>query len=210
MTVLQKLNKTSPNFHPGSETVAVRGWALQHKMLRWLQNNLESDSIALETGSGWSTCVMLGKAKHVITIDPFTEKFDRISAWLDENDVEHKGRWSPLGEPSYEVLPQIGCCLPGKLDVVLIDGLHSFPVVQLDWFYTAQHLNVGGVVILDDLKIWSVAVLFQFLKDEPDWHVVHKDEKSAIVRLINPFRPYRSHVSQQYVMDRSTCKGAKK
>ena len=41
------------------------------------------------------------------------------------------------------------------LDLVLIDGSHSFPQVFIDWYYTQSALKVGGALLVDDVHIWT-------------------------------------------------------
>lgn len=39
------------------------------------------------------------------------------------------------------------------------------------WYYTADRLRVGGLVVLDDTQLWSVNILKQFLMQEPEWQL---------------------------------------
>jgi hypothetical protein len=42
------------------------------------------------------------------------------------------------------------------LDLVLVDGSHSFPqVFFIDWFYTAGALKIGGHLLVDDVHVWT-------------------------------------------------------
>jgi hypothetical protein len=68
-----------------------------------------------------------------------------------------------LAERSELILPMFN---GGKLDLVLIDGWHGFPVPIVDWLYTARWLTTGGRVVIDDTKIRSCRILCDFLRAE--------------------------------------------
>lgn len=57
----------------------------------------------------------------------------------------------------------------GELDLVLVDGSHSFPLPFIDWFYAQGALRDGGVLVIDDVQIWTGRVLRDFLRAEPGW-----------------------------------------
>lgn len=49
------------------------------------------------------------------------------------------------------------------LDLVLIDGDHAFPSPFIDWYYTADRINKGGYVIVDDTQLSTGRILHDFL-----------------------------------------------
>lgn len=55
----------------------------------------------------------------------------------------------------------------GRLDLVLLDGPHAYPLPQLEYVYLFPQVKVGGWLVLDDLQIPSVHELFHFLRREP-------------------------------------------
>jgi hypothetical protein len=63
------------------------------------------------------------------------------------------------------------CTLPlhefaDRLDLVLLDGPHAYPLPQLEFVYLFPQMRVGGWIVLDDIQIPSVHELFRFLKLE--------------------------------------------
>ena len=48
-------------------------------------------------------------------------------------------------------------------DFALIDGRHAFPTPFIDWYYIADALKIGGLVLIDDLHIWTCDLLKQYL-----------------------------------------------
>jgi hypothetical protein len=61
------------------------------------------------------------------------------------------GRIRFIPMKSYAVLPSLD--IGGKLDFGLIDGSHTFPQPIIDYHYLNENLKVGGLLVLDDLKL---------------------------------------------------------
>ena len=72
-------------------------------------------------------------------------------------------------EPSERYLPR---CEVEGLDLVLLDGKHAFPWPIVDWFFTADRLRKGGVMLIDDAQMHSVAVLADFMRVDPGWQLI--------------------------------------
>lgn len=49
------------------------------------------------------------------------------------------------------------------LDFVFIDGDHRFDYTLLDFFYTALMLKIGGVIVVDDIKMSGVRDVIDYL-----------------------------------------------
>ena len=67
-------------------------------------------------------------------------------------------------EASEDVLPDLQ--LHAELDLIIVDGNHTFPAPMVDWFYMTRHLRTGGVLVVDDVELWTGAVLADFLDGE--------------------------------------------
>jgi hypothetical protein len=74
-----------------------------------------------------------------------------------------------VAEPSERYLPG---CNAANLDLVLLDGKHAFPWPMVDWFFTADSIRRGGLLLLDDAQMRSVAVLSEFLSADPGWQLI--------------------------------------
>lgn len=57
----------------------------------------------------------------------------------------------------------------GELDLVYIDGAHGFPHPCIDWMYTETRLRIGGLMLVDDVRIPTCRILHEFLKQESNW-----------------------------------------
>ena len=100
------------------------------------------------------------------------------------------------GETSQQVLP----ALVGRgqrIDFAFIDGWHTFDHVLLDFFYIDQMLNVGGVVVFDDVGYPSIKRVCDFVITNRDYDLYDsvrlKNNKSfsrrskyALNRLLHP------------------------
>jgi len=56
-----------------------------------------------------------------------------------------------------------------NLDMVFIDGKHAFPWPIVDWFYSADRLKQGGIMLVDDAQMKSVRILVDFMIADPRW-----------------------------------------
>jgi len=180
----------------GSPTV----WGLLPEVLRFLEATVEAGHRTLETGSGLSTIVFAMQGAHHTCIVPNVAETERLLAYCRRVGVATDGL-TFVTEPSERVLP--GRELEA-LDLVLIDGSHSFPQAFIDWFYTSTALRVGGVVIVDDTYIWTGRVLRDFLLSEPEWELVEDwFGRAAAIRKTSSTDPDKVWTAQRYVAKRS-------
>lgn len=132
---------------------------------RFIYESVSEESLTLETGSGLSTLVFALKGARHAVVTPNENEFIQIRAYARENRIS-LDHVEFVAMASDDYLPQ---CPLTKLDFVFIDGKHAFPWPILDWFYTADKLKVGGICLLDDLELASVALLIDFLSEDPHW-----------------------------------------
>jgi hypothetical protein len=100
---------------------------------------------------------------------------------------------------SEEVLPD---CDFTDLDIVLIDGGHGFPVPFVDWMFLAKKLRVGGLVIVDDIQIWTGEILRDFMAADHAWRHVRTFGKAVIFEKITS-DILKDWGGQPYVVSRS-------
>lgn len=161
------------------------------------------DTRSLETGSGFSTLVFAMSGATHTAIAPNAGEFERITAYCESTGVD-TSRCTFIADVSERVLPTLE---PGELNLVLIDGSHSFPQAFLDWFYLAEPLAVGGTLLIDDVHIWTGRVLRDFLAAEPEWDLA--DEllgRTAVFVKRAPYRTGKGWDEQPYVLRQSRLK----
>jgi Methyltransferase domain len=91
--------------------------------------------------------------------------------------------------PSQRTLPQYQ--FNHKLQIALIDGPHGYPFPDLEYYYLYPHIEVGGLLLIDDIHIPTIRNLFNFLKEEEMFELVEVVQQTAFFRrttaeLFNP------------------------
>jgi hypothetical protein len=199
VTTLETLLKDRPAIH-GDDGSDPMTHGLIEEGLALLDRSVQPGWRTLETGSGYSTIVLAARGADHTCIVPNQHEVDRIRAYCDGAGIA-TDRVTFHVEPSERVLPRLDL---GALDLVLIDGSHSFPQVFIDWFYTASALKLGGRLIVDDIHVWTGRVLRDFLAAEPAWRI--DDElggRTAILTKIGEVDPDELWTDQPYVVAKS-------
>jgi hypothetical protein len=172
-------------------------------VLEFIEREVQPGHRTLETGCGLSTILFALRGAEHTCIVPNPPEVERVRSWCDEHGVDHAALTFHV-EPSERVLP--GADL-GSLDLVLIDGSHSFPQVFLDWFYTQEALKVGGTLLVDDVHVWTGRVLRGFLEAEPEWELVKRFQgRTVAFRKTAPTDPDKVWFEQPYVERRTRAK----
>lgn len=138
-------------------------------VLSYIWKTVGDGSRTLETGAGVSTLVFALRRCHHVAITPSEDEIGRIRSYAAERDIP-LDRVDFVAEPSDAYLPRSP---RSEIDMALIDGKHAFPWPIVDWFFTADRLRRGGVMIIDDVHIPAVAILAEFLRRDPAWERVH-------------------------------------
>src|SRR5262249_31563170 len=150
-------------------------------LAKFLDAHLEPGFVTLETGSGISTVIFLDKrvSAHFV-IQPDWDEFRALKQFASEHGIDMSPARMIVAK-SQDYLP--GAQLP-ELDIVLVDGDHSFPVPFIDWSYTAERLRTGGLMIIDDIHILTGTLLADFMAADPKWQEVIRHERFAVYRKI--------------------------
>ena len=196
----EDLIASPPHLHGLDASGRPESWALGAESLRLLDAAIEPGSRTLETGAGVSTVLFAIRGTDHTCVAPDAAEVERIRSFCAENGISTE-RIEFVVEPSEDALPNLD---PGELDLVLIDGSHSFPNVFIDWHYAAQHLRVGGRLFVDDVNLWTPRVLRDFLREDPAW--VLEDEvalQTAVFRKTAATGAAPNWTEQPYVAARS-------
>lgn len=169
-------------------------------MLRFLDRHVGPQSQTLETGAGLSTVVFAGSGTSHTCVTPGDHEVERIRSYCAERGISTDSVTFCVGS-SESLLPSLE---PSPLDLVLIDGSHSFPSPFIDWFYTASRLRVGGHVIIDDTQLWTGWILARFLREEPEWELVKTQRlRTAVFVKRSPLEGVKDWMDQPFVVRRS-------
>jgi len=182
---LAALVAEQPAFHHDGEREQV--WSARPETLAYLAEATRPNDRTVETGSGASTVVFAAAGALHTAISPMAGEHRTIEAWCAAHDIP-TGRLTFVEGYAEEVLPAFDP--PAALDVVFIDGKHSFPYPIVDWHYLSTLLRVGGVVVLDDVRAPAVEVLCRMMLADPAWELLAApDREAAAFRRLAPAPP---------------------
>lgn len=205
MNPLEELNavlESPPLVHVDDTSGVGTTFGLLPDALRWIVATFDQGDRTLETGCGLSTIAFALVGCEHRCIVPAASEPDRIRAYCAERDID-MSRVEFVVERSEEYLPRADDLAP--LDLVLIDGSHSFPQVFIDWFYVADALRVDGHVIVDDTHIWTGHLLRDFLAAEQEWEIAEEwFGRSVAMRKVAETDRDKLWLDQPYVAARSS------
>jgi hypothetical protein len=186
---------------PGATALHAQGqavWDIAPAVAAYLKAHLKPGLRTLETGAGRSTLLFAEAGTHHVVVTPSRDERERIIAEAMRLGLSTEQLCFEVGY-SQQVLPG----LSGPLDFALIDGGHGFPIPAVDWTYIAPRLVVGGTLLIDDVDLWTGAMLVDFLKAEPGWaYEGLLNGRTAVFRVTAPCE-LREWTDQPYVAARS-------
>ena len=74
-------------------------------------------------------------------------------------------------EPSEFALPRLAK-KGEKFDFCFIDGWHTFDHTLIDFFYIDRLLDVGGIVVIDDISFSGIKKLMRYLLNYPNYQML--------------------------------------
>jgi hypothetical protein len=175
--LLDRLARDNPQFHVDHGKPI--SWAPHVDTLSFLSGQLSPAMTTLETGCGQTTVVFAIAGTRHFSVMPGAEEAERVKQYCA--GVGLTERVTFVLESSDVALPRSGL-VPDVLDVVFIDGAHGFPAPILDWHYTARRLRTGGLLGVDDYKMPSVRILYDFLRKEDEWQLLRISQNTAFFR----------------------------
>ncbi|MEL6782267.1 MAG: class I SAM-dependent methyltransferase [Pseudomonadota bacterium] len=167
--------------HAGGEAA----WDMSDDGIAYIKAHVGAGSTTLETGAGATSLMFLEQGADHHAVTPSETERDLITAEAERRGLDASKLTFHLGY-SQDVLPRLDLGAP--LDFVLIDGGHGFPIPAVDWLYTAPMLKVGGIMMVDDVDLWTGAMLVDFMDAEACW--TKRDVlrgRTAVFELTSPF-----------------------
>jgi hypothetical protein len=195
---LQLLLSAPPKLH-GPDGATTDGWRLDDASLLFLESHVHRDMRTIETGAGVSTIVFGLKGTRHTCVVPDRRVIRRIRSYCASVGVS-LDTVTFLRGPSEYALPRLEKC---AYDFALIDGRHGFPAPFIDWFYIADRLHRGGMVLVDDTWIWTCDVLARFLDASPGWRRCGALPNSAAFRKERNDAQHAEWVDQPFVYEQS-------
>ena len=179
LDIVQQLLADKPSFHLGGEA----RWDALPQTLEAIRMSARNAHASIETGVGASTVVFAASGAHHTAISPAASEQERVRDYCKSIGVDDS-RVTFIVGLSDDVLPS----LLGRtrdLDMAFIDGAHSFPFPEVDWYYITRSLKIGGQLLLDDIPIPAVAHVFRHMRLEPNWRLDGIfDDRAALFTLL--------------------------
>jgi hypothetical protein len=195
---LELLLTTPPKLH-GEEGATTDAWRLDDAGILFLDSQVHGKMRTIETGAGVSTIVFALKRTRHTCIVPDERVVRRIRQYCRAAGLS-LGTVDFVLERSEYALPLLHTA---DYDFALIDGRHGFPAPFIDWFYIADRLRPGGVVLLDDTWIWTCHVLASCLDVMPGWRRCAELPASAAFLKEYDGAQHADWVHQPFVYERS-------
>jgi hypothetical protein len=172
----------------------------------FLQDNLRSDPVFLETGAGNSTITMLFlRPARLLSIAPEAKLFQRIRNFCHKHSISD----DPLEvyiDGSQWVLPRLAeanRAADPSLDFALIDGCHGWPTAFVDLEYTNSMLRKGGYLLIDDVQLHAEKEIARLLSEHPAFSIALDLGKSLVFRKNTDDRHLGEWSQQPYIVRRT-------
>ncbi len=165
LAVLERVLNEPPIIHPDAPNGSA--WRTSRRCYEFLAQESGPGSRTLETGAGLSTVLFCAWGCLHTAVVPDAAEAQAITSYLDDHGYPRDSLAFDV-RPSQEALPALAG--DGPLDLVFIDGSHSFPAPIIDWFYGAGRLAKGGVAVFDDVPLPAVSqFLDSYLERDDRW-----------------------------------------
>ena len=142
-------------------------YGIDAEVAYFIKDSISPYSQTVETGVGISTLIFAITNTIHTAITPNGDEVQLIRRYADAKKISLEHIQFVI-ESSDRYLPNSEL---NNLDMVLIDGKHAFPWPIIDWFYTADRLRQGGIMMIDDAHLNSVKILVDFMSADPRWTV---------------------------------------
>ena len=195
---LEDLLRNPPKLHRDS-LGTLTSWQLDESALRFISRNVKDTSKTMETGAGTSTILFALRGACHICIVPDADQVNRVEEYCAEHHISTAGV-NFIVDRSEIALPLLEV---GEIDLVLIDGRHAFPTPFIDWYYSSLCLKVGGLLMIDDIQLWSGKVLRKFLLSEPEWHLHTDLPRTSVFLKLREGSHNKAWPEQAYLVRRS-------
>ena len=180
--IVERLLSDRPSFHLGGACQ----WNSLPQTLAAIRDSVQPGDLTLETGVGASTVVFAAGGAHHTAISPDPGEHARVAEYCQQLGID-ASRVTFIEGLSDDILPSL-LSRERTLDAAFIDGAHSFPYPEVDWFYVTRALKVGGKLLMDDISIPAVTPLFHHMRLEDNWRLdqVLDDRAVAFTLLAAP------------------------
>jgi hypothetical protein len=194
LALTRRILESPPLVHQDSPNKSV--WSTEERCYEFMAGQVQPGWRTLEMGVGVSTVLFAAWGCEHVAIVPYAHEAKSIEAYCSEMGIDTSSLTFDL-RPSEFALPDLVERRPTVMDLVFIDGGHSFPLPVIDWFYGAGLLRKGGIVIFDDIDLPAVGSLLDSYLDRDDrWQPMDASGKWRAYRRLSE-GSLAEHESQQ-------------
>jgi predicted O-methyltransferase YrrM len=119
-----------------------------------------------------NTPLETGKRPHLVVMDPFQHGDIWQGVGLEQIRSAGFGDVVEFHErTSQAVLPELAA-KEYRIQFAFIDGSHMFDEALIDFFYVDQMLEIGGVIVFDDVGLQSINAVVRFVLANRDYELV--------------------------------------
>jgi len=140
-----------------------------------------------ETGSGKTTLLLSHISNHHVA---FSIDFGDSIGVVRRSPLFNSATTLFVEGPTQKTVPIYK--FENKLQFVLIDGPHGYPFPEIEYYFFYQHIDTGGLLVVDDVHIPTINNLFDFLMEEEMFDFVEMVGTTAFFRRNETplFEPY--------------------
>ena len=191
--------KDSPKLHKDAATGEPVSYGIVSEVLEFIEENVSKGSRTIETGAGISSIGFLicGCQHTAVCPEPYLR--DNILGFCCKHGI-NTANFVFVAEKSQDYLPSVGARL---FDCALLDGEHAFPIPQIDFYYLSRSLKVGGILLIDDIDLWSCEIIHKFLYWDYDWQFLEVLGRHAVAYRKRAHRETTGWGSQRFVVANS-------
>ncbi len=109
-----------------------------------------------------------------------------------------------IEKPSEVALPQLHSD-GEKFDFGFIDGWHTFDHTLIDFFYLNRMIDIGGIIVIDDISFASINKFMRYIMNYPAYEVIggvkqkiSKNRKYFNLFILPPFRLLSKIVPEKF------------
>ena len=165
---------------PAADGDSLRDLLVAHGAHTVIEVGLAYGSSALAIGE--ALCSSGTTDVSHIVIDPFQATAYRNVGWDAMNAAGLADHTTLIGEPSSIALARL-LAETFTADAAFVDGSHRFHEVFVDLYYLRKLVRPGGLVILDDAALPSVAAALRYFDLNLGWRPVPATDRLTARRL---------------------------
>jgi ubiquinone/menaquinone biosynthesis C-methylase UbiE len=196
---LKALIADPPKLHENDEGELISDWRIDNQTVAEIMKRLTPGMKTVETGAGLSTIIFGASGCRHTCIVPDQALVDRIKAYCRNEGVDLMNVEFIVAK-SRDVVHRL---TPGAYDLALIDGLHGLPTAYVDFCYMTVALREGGIMVVDDMHIFTCLSIAEFMESDHCWDVEIRTSRFALAVKLDETGNVDSGWGQPYVLQRS-------